>query len=156
MVKYRVVLYLCSIRYGRYGGVSSLSSIKRTVLGHFSFIDLSRTILRECKVARTVLYMYDDDVTRTSHAVLRSTNPIVHTIAEVRLTPTPRPTVFAKFIGLSMLKASSRRVGCSIGIFVFPDPRPQVGSLRWVGGPPVVSLWFASGSANPIATAYAL
>ena len=35
---------------------------------------------------RNLVYMYDDDVTRTSkwHAVLRSTNPIivVHTIAE--------------------------------------------------------------------------
>ena len=27
MVKYSVVLYLCSIRYGRYGGVSSLSTM---------------------------------------------------------------------------------------------------------------------------------
>ena len=34
--------------------------------------------------------MYTDDVTCTSYAVLRFTNPIVHTIAEVRLTPTPR------------------------------------------------------------------
>ena len=30
MVKYSVVLYLCSIRYGRYGGVSSLTDDRPT------------------------------------------------------------------------------------------------------------------------------
>ena len=74
--------------------------------------------------SETHLHVHDDDVTRTSYAVLRSTNPIVHTIAEVRLTPTLRTTVFAKFIGLSMLKASSCRVGCSIGLFCFLTPTP--------------------------------
>ena len=128
------------------------------------------------KCSRTVIYMYDDDATCTSYAVLRSTNPIGHTIAEVRLAPTPRTIVFAKLMGLSMLKESSRRVGCRIGLFLFltmlKASSRRVGcsicvfvfltpERRWVakcgwGVPPVVSLWFASGSANPLATAFAL
>ena len=33
MVKYSVVLYLCSIRYGRYGGVSSLKRLVEDTSG---------------------------------------------------------------------------------------------------------------------------